>query len=78
MVSNMDVFSTILDYTGQPNESGRNGNAKSLAQSRCCRETLGTGAMTRSYSEQEETRVVPHPEVGVLQAVCQCAESPDR
>ncbi len=57
MVSNMDVFSTILDFAGQPNEQG----AMAMA-SRSLKPLLsgnprdwGNDAV---FSEQEETRVV--------------------
>jgi len=60
MVSNMDVFSTILDYTGQPNDQG-----DMVVPSRSLKPLLtgdpadwGEDAV---YSEQEETRVVRTP-----------------
>ncbi len=57
MVSNMDVFSTLLDYTDQPNDQGA-----MVVPSRSLKPLLtghsddwGEDAV---YSEQEETRVV--------------------
>eukprot|EP00095_Tigriopus_kingsejongensis_P000082 snap_masked-scaffold2_size2283618-processed-gene-17.28 protein:Tk00082 transcript:snap_masked-scaffold2_size2283618-processed-gene-17.28-mRNA-1 annotation:"mucin-desulfating sulfatase (n-acetylglucosamine-6-sulfatase)" len=60
MVSNMDVFSTILDYTEQPNEQGEmavpSRSLKPLLTGHT--ENWGEDAV---YSEQEETRVVRTP-----------------
>ncbi|MCA8869448.1 MAG: sulfatase-like hydrolase/transferase [Rhodobacteraceae bacterium] len=60
MVSNMDVFSTILDYTGQPNDQG-----DMVIPSRSLKPLLtgdpGDWGEDAVYSEQEETRVVRTP-----------------
>lgn len=57
MVSNMDVFSTLLDYTGQPNDQGAlpvpSRSLKPLLTGKP--DDWGEDAV---YSEQEETRVV--------------------
>ncbi|MGB7318644.1 MAG: sulfatase-like hydrolase/transferase [Planktotalea sp.] len=57
MVSNMDLYSTLLDYAGQPNDQGAL-NVPSRSLRPLLNGQSGDWGEDAVYSEQEETRVI--------------------